>query len=247
MRDANGQTAVFGILAIASLFFASMTVVVAIALLLMWPVQMPAAPAVISRAVIIAAAATATIASVPVVTPVPASVPTVAAVVPVELTATPVETHEVHLPLVAVAATTAPLVPTAIAPDVVDPTATLFPTPLPTVEPPTSTATPTSLPTATSTLESPTATAAVVTAIPTVIIPNTGVGNENAFTCIGGCAVAPDPSCAIKGNVNSSKEKIYHVPGGQYYDRTDIKPEEGDAWFCTSAEAVAAGFRASER
>lgn len=47
--------------------------------------------------------------------------------------------------------------------------------------------------------------------------------------------------------VNSKKEKIYHVPGGQFYDRTDIKPEEGDRWFCTEDEARNAGFRASEK
>ncbi|WP_297633547.1 SH3 domain-containing protein [Caldilinea sp.] len=68
--------------------------------------------------------------------------------------------------------------------------------------------------------------------------------SDNAFTCIGGCATPPDPSCAIKGNVNSRGEKIYHMPGWRDYDRTDIKPEEGDVWFCTAAEAEAAGFRA---
>jgi len=67
------------------------------------------------------------------------------------------------------------------------------------------------------------------------------------FECIGGCATPPDPTCAIKGNVNSKGEKIYHVPGGQYYDKTDIKPEEGDRWFCSEEEATNAGFRASER
>ena len=70
---------------------------------------------------------------------------------------------------------------------------------------------------------------------------------DNPFQCVGGCASPPDPSCAIKGNVNSSGEKIYHVPGGAFYNRTDIKPEEGDRWFCTEAEAQAAGFRRSLR
>lgn len=46
----------------------------------------------------------------------------------------------------------------------------------------------------------------------------------------------------IKGNINSKGEKIYHVPGGAYYDRTI--PE---AWFCTEEEAKAAGFRPSKR
>jgi len=42
----------------------------------------------------------------------------------------------------------------------------------------------------------------------------------------------------IKGNINSKGEKIYHVPGGRYYDVT--KPE---VWFETEEEAQAAGFR----
>lgn len=76
---------------------------------------------------------------------------------------------------------------------------------------------------------------------------NSGGNTENPFQCVGGCATAPDPSCNLKGNVNSSGEKIYHTPGGSFYDRTDIKPEEGDRWFCTAAEAEAAGFRQSSR
>lgn len=76
---------------------------------------------------------------------------------------------------------------------------------------------------------------------------NSGGNTGNPFQCVGGCATPPDPSCAIKGNVNSSDEKIYHVPGGAFYNRTDIKPEEGDRWFCTEAEAQAAGFRRSSR
>lgn len=76
---------------------------------------------------------------------------------------------------------------------------------------------------------------------------NSGGNSGNAFQCVGGCAIAPDPSCAIKGNVNSSGEKIYHVRGGAFYNRTDIKPEEGDRWFCTIAEAEAAGFRPAAR
>lgn len=70
-----------------------------------------------------------------------------------------------------------------------------------------------------------------------------GGGNSAPFQCIGGCASPPDASCSIKGNVNSKKEKIYHFPDCQSYDRTDIKLQEGDRWFCTAAEAEAAGFR----
>lgn len=46
----------------------------------------------------------------------------------------------------------------------------------------------------------------------------------------------------IKGNISSSGEKIYHVPGGQFYDVT--KAEE---WFATEEEAQAAGYRKSKK
>ncbi|MDM5152823.1 hypothetical protein QUF88_02440 [Bacillus sp. DX1.1] len=49
-------------------------------------------------------------------------------------------------------------------------------------------------------------------------------------------------SCNIKGNRNSKGEKIYHMPGQQFYDKTN--PEE---MFCSEADAKAAGYRASKR
>ncbi len=49
--------------------------------------------------------------------------------------------------------------------------------------------------------------------------------------------------CVIKGNINSKGERIYHVPGGRYYDRTKIDTSKGERWFCTEAEAKAAGWR----
>lgn len=47
---------------------------------------------------------------------------------------------------------------------------------------------------------------------------------------------------AIKGNINSRKEKIYHVPGGQSYAVT-----VAEEMFCTEEDAVAAGFRKAGR
>ncbi|GAG48302.1 unnamed protein product, partial [marine sediment metagenome] len=38
-----------------------------------------------------------------------------------------------------------------------------------------------------------------------------------------------------------------HVPGGEYYDQTVIDEAKGERWFCTEAEAVAAGWRKSKR
>jgi endonuclease YncB( thermonuclease family) len=47
----------------------------------------------------------------------------------------------------------------------------------------------------------------------------------------------PSRACNIKGN-RGSHGWIYHLPGMPYYDRTN--PEE---WFCTEAQAQAAGYR----
>ena len=56
----------------------------------------------------------------------------------------------------------------------------------------------------------------------------------------------PDPACAIKGNV-SARGRIYHSPGGAFYERTSIDPGGGERWFCTAHEARAAGWRPSRR
>ena len=49
--------------------------------------------------------------------------------------------------------------------------------------------------------------------------------------------------CVIKGNISSSGERIYHVPGQRYYDKTQIDESKGEPWFCTEEEAVRAGWR----
>ncbi len=60
--------------------------------------------------------------------------------------------------------------------------------------------------------------------------------------------MARTPSqCRIKGNINSKGQHIYHVPGGQWYDRTKITPAKGEQWFCSEAEAKAAGWRKALR
>lgn len=56
------------------------------------------------------------------------------------------------------------------------------------------------------------------------------------------------PSCKIKGNISiDTGERIYHVPGQKYYLQTRISPEYGERWFCSEAEARAAGWRKSKR
>ncbi|MCW5750295.1 MAG: thermonuclease family protein [Alphaproteobacteria bacterium] len=53
--------------------------------------------------------------------------------------------------------------------------------------------------------------------------------------------------CRIKGNISSSGERIYHVPGGEYYQATVVNEPAGERWFCSEAEARAAGWRRSKR
>ena len=52
-------------------------------------------------------------------------------------------------------------------------------------------------------------------------------------------------NCLIKGNINRTGERIYHVPGSKWYDRTQINERSGERWFCSVAEAEAAGWRAA--
>lgn len=59
----------------------------------------------------------------------------------------------------------------------------------------------------------------------------------------GPAAPAKPSSCVVKGNISSSGERIYHVPGGGSYDETVITPAKGERWFCSERDAEAAGWR----
>jgi endonuclease YncB( thermonuclease family) len=48
--------------------------------------------------------------------------------------------------------------------------------------------------------------------------------------------------CTIKGNI-SGNGRIYHMPGQRHYAETSISTARGERWFCTEAEARAAGWR----
>jgi len=66
-------------------------------------------------------------------------------------------------------------------------------------------------------------------------------------SCPAGC-VQPAAGCVIKGNISfRTGERIYHLPGQQYYEKTVIRPEQGERWFCTEGEAQANGWRKSKR
>ena len=58
---------------------------------------------------------------------------------------------------------------------------------------------------------------------------------------------AASGSCPIKGNISRAGERIYHVPGQANYDRTRIDTRAGERWFCSEAEARAAGWRRARR
>lgn len=82
-----------------------------------------------------------------------------------------------------------------------------------------------------------TATGAASPANPTAVVP---------ANCEGGCAVATPPaSCVIKGNISANGDKIYHLPGQQFYESTRIDPALGERWFCSEEEAQRAGWRKS--
>lgn len=49
--------------------------------------------------------------------------------------------------------------------------------------------------------------------------------------------------CRIKGNISGSGRKLYHLPGGDGYAATRIDTARGERWFCTEAEARAAGWQ----
>ena len=59
--------------------------------------------------------------------------------------------------------------------------------------------------------------------------------------------VGQSASCNVKGNISRKGERIYHVPGQKYYDRTKISESKGERWFCSQDEAEAAGWRKARR
>lgn len=52
--------------------------------------------------------------------------------------------------------------------------------------------------------------------------------------------------CTIKGNINVKGEKIYHLPGCGSYEKTVVSEASGERWFCTEADARAAGWRKAQ-
>lgn len=64
----------------------------------------------------------------------------------------------------------------------------------------------------------------------------------------GPCDFSGTDEPVVKGNISvRTGEKIYHVPGGEFYDATVVDESKGERWFCTEAEALEAGWRKSKR
>jgi len=64
----------------------------------------------------------------------------------------------------------------------------------------------------------------------------------------GACEYSGTSEAVIKGNISTnSGEKIYHVPGGSFYEQTVVDEAAGERWFCAESDAIAAGWRLSLR
>jgi micrococcal nuclease len=62
------------------------------------------------------------------------------------------------------------------------------------------------------------------------------------------CDYSETDEPVIKGNIEPrTGEQVYHVPGGFFYSTTVISASDGDRWFCTEEEAMAAGWKRSKR
>ena len=58
---------------------------------------------------------------------------------------------------------------------------------------------------------------------------------------------APDPKCAIKGNIiQGTKAKEYILPSCDMYTSSIIEKYRGEEWFCSESEARKAGFTKSK-
>ncbi|AWM06084.1 thermonuclease family protein [Bradyrhizobium symbiodeficiens] len=82
----------------------------------------------------------------------------------------------------------------------------------------------------------------------TVILGSVAVPVQAQRMLMAPAAVAepPSPNCVIKGNLKSAHQCIYHVPGGRFYDRLSMDRNSSRRWFCSVADAEAAGCRKSK-
>jgi phosphatidylserine/phosphatidylglycerophosphate/cardiolipin synthase-like enzyme len=79
-------------------------------------------------------------------------------------------------------------------------------------------------------------------------------GGEDGKDAEDKCGKPPNPACSIKGNMNAKGECIYHEPNDRDYCRVVMqncddqgKCAKGKRYFCSAAEAEAAGCRPPKR
>jgi hypothetical protein len=70
---------------------------------------------------------------------------------------------------------------------------------------------------------------------------------ESPSTSSPSFAVSSGGGCNIKGNIGNKGDRIYHVPGQAFYDKTKISAGKGERWFCSEQEARQAGWRRALR
>lgn len=71
-------------------------------------------------------------------------------------------------------------------------------------------------------------------------------GQNQQYNPIVQSSLTADPNgCNIKGNISSSGERIYHLPGQKYYQKTIINGTKGEKWFCSEDDALKEDFRKS--
>jgi hypothetical protein len=58
-----------------------------------------------------------------------------------------------------------------------------------------------------------------------------------------GAQQPPNSACAVKGNISSRGQRVYHLPGSRAYPDVRINTGAGERWFCSEGQATAAGWR----
>ncbi|MFA7285386.1 MAG: thermonuclease family protein [Candidatus Paceibacterota bacterium] len=82
-----------------------------------------------------------------------------------------------------------------------------------------------------------------VTVAPIVVAPVASTTTQTQSTPVTSTETNQNNSCIIKGNINSKKEYIYHVPGCGSYNATIIDESKGEKWFCSEEDALDSGWR----
>eukprot|EP00955_Chlamydomonas_euryale_P043963 352766-Chlamydomonas_euryale.AAC.4 len=82
-----------------------------------------------------------------------------------------------------------------------------------------------------------------LSAMATVAAPPLALPAPAAGAAERSCADGAPP--AIKGNIGKGGNKLYHVPGGRSYGLVKIDTDAGERYFCSAADAEAAGWKAA--